>query len=55
MIIKIINFIADNAAIIALLFFFIIFCGVVIMLLCNNKKQYQDYAQIPLKEDDEIK
>lgn len=51
-----INFIADHAALIGLLLFFSIFCVVVInLLLPKTKKKYQDYANIPLEEDEQPK
>ena len=53
---NIIDFIADNAALIGLIFFFSAFCLVVIMLfLPKQKKKYQDYANIPFKEDEQKK
>ena len=50
---NIINFIFDNSPIIALIFFISVFAFVVFNLLKPKQgKKYQDYANIPFKDND---
>lgn len=51
-----INFLVKYSPLIALIFFFTIFCIVIFMVFRpKTKKTYQDYANIPLKEDEDNK
>ena len=51
-----IDFLVKYSQLIALIFFFTAFCVVLVMVFRpKTKKKYKDYANIPLKDDEDNK